>query len=71
MRHRVFVLQVYSERYVDQMGIIGYFPANVVNETHIFVPDTIKSLTTVSAFVSLTPEIWYKLYIFWSPGSQL
>lgn len=57
MCHRVFVLQVYSERYVDQMGIIGYFPANVVNETHIFVPDTIKSLTTVSAFASLTPKI--------------
>ncbi|XP_011601565.2 otoraplin [Takifugu rubripes] len=41
---------VYSERYVDQMGIIGYFPANVVNETHIFVPDTIKSPTTEMDF---------------------
>lgn len=42
---------------MDQMGIIGYFPANVVNETHIFVPDTIKSPTNVSAFASVTPKI--------------
>ncbi|XP_028325033.1 otoraplin-like isoform X2 [Gouania willdenowi] len=31
---------VYSERYVDQMGIMGYFPAVVVKERHTFVEDT-------------------------------
>ncbi|XP_032397736.1 otoraplin [Etheostoma spectabile] len=33
---------VYSERYVDQMGIIGYFPATMVNETQKFTEDTIR-----------------------------
>ncbi|TMS04480.1 Otoraplin [Larimichthys crocea] len=33
---------VYSERYVDQMGIIGYFPATVVKETHKFMEETVK-----------------------------
>ncbi|KAM6996997.1 otoraplin-like [Tautogolabrus adspersus] len=28
---------VYSERYVDQMGIIGYFPATMVKETQKFM----------------------------------
>ncbi|XP_028279334.1 otoraplin-like [Parambassis ranga] len=37
---------VYSERYVDQMGIIGYFPATVVKETHKFTEDTVKMRTT-------------------------
>ncbi|XP_008277755.1 otoraplin [Stegastes partitus] len=37
---------VYSERYVDQMGIIGYFPATVVKETHKFTVDTVKMQTT-------------------------
>ncbi|XP_047459406.1 otoraplin-like [Mugil cephalus] len=37
---------VYSERYVDQMGIIGYFPATVVKETHKFATDTVKMQTT-------------------------
>uniref|UniRef100_A0A8C4GWV4 Otoraplin n=2 Tax=Dicentrarchus labrax TaxID=13489 RepID=A0A8C4GWV4_DICLA len=36
---------VYSDRYVDQMGIIGYFPATVVKETHTFVEDTVKITT--------------------------
>ncbi|KAL7890403.1 hypothetical protein AOLI_G00026610 [Acnodon oligacanthus] len=33
---------VYGERYVDQMGIIGYFPHNHVNETQIFEKKTIE-----------------------------
>ncbi|KAM3605685.1 uncharacterized protein V6R79_002904 [Siganus canaliculatus] len=33
---------VYSDRYVDQMGIIGYFPATVVKESQKFVTDTVK-----------------------------
>ncbi|XP_034537714.1 otoraplin-like [Notolabrus celidotus] len=37
---------VYSERYVDQMGIIGYFPATVVKETQKFMEDTVKIPTT-------------------------
>ncbi|XP_029962773.1 otoraplin [Salarias fasciatus] len=37
---------VYSERYVDQMGIIGYFPAVVVNETQKFTEDTVAMQTT-------------------------
>lgn len=40
--------QVYSTRYVDQMGIIGYFPATVVKETHQFAQDTVTMTTTVS-----------------------
>uniref|UniRef100_A0A673ZZ63 Otoraplin n=1 Tax=Salmo trutta TaxID=8032 RepID=A0A673ZZ63_SALTR len=31
---------VYSERYVDQMGILGYFPSNLVKETTKFKKDT-------------------------------
>lgn len=46
----IFCLQVYSTRYVDQMGIIGYFPATVVKETHKFVQDTVKIPATVSVF---------------------
>uniref|UniRef100_A0A3Q3DKI8 Otoraplin n=1 Tax=Hippocampus comes TaxID=109280 RepID=A0A3Q3DKI8_HIPCM len=38
---------VYSDRYVDQMGIIGYFPAPVVKETHKFREDTVQIPTTV------------------------
>ncbi|XP_041803114.1 otoraplin-like [Chelmon rostratus] len=41
---------VYSERYVDQMGIIGYFPATVVKETHKFVEDTVKVPTSKMDF---------------------
>ncbi|XP_060895873.1 otoraplin-like [Labrus mixtus] len=37
---------VYSERYVDQMGIIGYFPATMVKETQKFMEDTVKIPTT-------------------------
>ncbi|XP_034755070.1 otoraplin-like [Etheostoma cragini] len=33
---------VYSERYVDQMGIIGYFPATMVDETQKFTEDTTR-----------------------------
>lgn len=43
-----FHWQVYSDRYVDQMGIIGYFPATVLKETHTFTQDTVKIPTTVS-----------------------
>ncbi|XP_077438301.1 otoraplin-like isoform X2 [Vanacampus margaritifer] len=38
---------VYSDRYVDQMGIIGYFPAPVVKETQTFREDTVQIPTTV------------------------
>lgn len=47
-----FHLQVYGERYVDQMGIIGYFPATVVKETQKFAENTVNITTTVSIFVS-------------------
>ncbi|KAM3863133.1 otoraplin-like [Diretmus argenteus] len=42
---------VYSERYVDQMGIIGYFPATLVNETQRFTEDTVKTPTTEMDFL--------------------
>lgn len=44
------VLQVYGEWYVEEMGIIGFFPANVLSEKHVFVPDQIKSPITMRAF---------------------
>lgn len=44
--------QVYNERYVDQMGIIGYFPATVVKETQKFQEATVKIPTTVSIFTT-------------------
>ncbi|KAM9804367.1 LOW QUALITY PROTEIN: otoraplin-like [Neosynchiropus ocellatus] len=37
---------VYSERYVHQMGVIGYFPATMVNETRIFSKDLAKIPTS-------------------------
>ncbi|CAN9499737.1 unnamed protein product [Ophioblennius macclurei] len=37
---------VYSDRYVHQMGIIGYFPAVMVNETQKFAEDTVEMKTT-------------------------
>ncbi|XP_038593222.1 otoraplin-like [Micropterus salmoides] len=37
---------VYSERYVDQMGIIGYFPATVLKETQKFTENLVKIPTT-------------------------
>ncbi|KAG9274836.1 otoraplin [Astyanax mexicanus] len=37
---------VYGDRYVDQMGIIGYFPPNFVNETQVFVKKTVELPTT-------------------------
>ncbi|XP_068996030.1 otoraplin-like [Embiotoca jacksoni] len=37
---------VYGARYVDQMGIIGYFPATVVKETQKFTEDAVKMQTT-------------------------
>ncbi|XP_070697598.1 otoraplin-like [Pempheris klunzingeri] len=36
---------VYSERYVDQMGIIGYFPATVVKEMQKFMEETVQMPT--------------------------
>uniref|UniRef100_A0A8C6UJX5 Otoraplin n=1 Tax=Neogobius melanostomus TaxID=47308 RepID=A0A8C6UJX5_9GOBI len=41
---------VYGERYVDQMGIIGYFPATMVNETQKFREGTGKIPTTDTDF---------------------
>ncbi|KAG7462866.1 hypothetical protein MATL_G00189290 [Megalops atlanticus] len=37
---------VYSERYVDQMGIIGYFPKNLVTETQVYKESTVEIPTT-------------------------
>ncbi|CAL8368228.1 otoraplin [Gadus morhua] len=37
---------VYGERYVDQMGIIGYFPATLVKESVKFKEDTVQIPTT-------------------------
>ncbi|CAL8255979.1 unnamed protein product [Lota lota] len=37
---------VYGERYVDQMGIIGYFPATLVKEALKFKKDTVQIPTT-------------------------
>ncbi|KAM9726285.1 otoraplin-like [Menidia menidia] len=37
---------VYSERYVDQMGRIGYFPATVVTEKNGFTDNTTQIQTT-------------------------
>ncbi|XP_017549527.1 otoraplin [Pygocentrus nattereri] len=37
---------VYGDRYMDQMGVIGYFPYNHVNETQIFEKKTIEMPTT-------------------------
>ncbi|KAM6922542.1 otoraplin-like [Lycodopsis pacificus] len=37
---------VYSERYVHQMGIIGYFPATMVKETQTFTEDEVRIPTT-------------------------
>ncbi|XP_062375770.1 otoraplin-like [Sardina pilchardus] len=44
---------VYSERYVDQMGIIGFFPVNHVNETYTFQRDTVKLPTTDTEFICI------------------
>uniref|UniRef100_A0A8C1A0R2 Otoraplin n=1 Tax=Cyprinus carpio carpio TaxID=630221 RepID=A0A8C1A0R2_CYPCA len=44
---------VYGERYVDQMGVIGYFPSNYVNETHVFQKKTVEIPTTVSSYLLL------------------
>ncbi|XP_053475874.1 otoraplin-like isoform X1 [Ictalurus furcatus] len=41
---------VYGERYVDQMGIIGYFPSNHVNETQIFMKKNVEMATTEMDF---------------------
>ncbi|XP_067278179.1 otoraplin-like isoform X2 [Pseudorasbora parva] len=37
---------VYGDRYVDQMGVMGYFPSNYVNETHVFEKKTVEIPTT-------------------------
>uniref|UniRef100_A0A3P9PLC0 Otoraplin n=3 Tax=Poecilia reticulata TaxID=8081 RepID=A0A3P9PLC0_POERE len=37
---------VYSERYVDQMGRTGYFPATVVKETRRFTDNPVWKQTT-------------------------
>lgn len=54
----VFNFQVYSDRYVDQMGIIGYFPATMVKETFKFVKDVVTIPTTVSIILLYLSEIW-------------
>ncbi|XP_058507459.1 otoraplin-like isoform X2 [Solea solea] len=42
---------VYSERYVDQMGRTGYFPATVVTEKLQFAMSTVTTSTTAGDFV--------------------
>ncbi|XP_077585956.1 otoraplin-like [Stigmatopora nigra] len=42
---------VFGDRYVDQMGIIGYFPASLVKETNTFREDTVQIPTTNVDFV--------------------
>lgn len=37
---------VYSEQYMHQMGVIGYFPATMVKETQTFTEDEVKIPTT-------------------------
>ncbi|XP_056126146.1 otoraplin-like [Rhinichthys klamathensis goyatoka] len=37
---------VYGERYVHQMGIVGYFPSNYINETRVFQKNTVEIPTT-------------------------
>ncbi|KAM8859560.1 otoraplin-like isoform 2-T8 [Spinachia spinachia] len=37
---------VYSELYMHQMGVIGYFPATTVKETQTFTEDEVKIPTT-------------------------
>ncbi|XP_035256085.1 otoraplin-like [Anguilla anguilla] len=37
---------VYSDRYVDQMGLIGYFPSNLVTEMQVYQESTEKMPTT-------------------------
>lgn len=64
---RYFLWQVYSERYVDQMGIIGYFPATVVKKTHTFVQDTVQIPTAVSIFVSFLED---NVFLFLLSGCQ-
>ena len=61
-----FHWQVYSERYVDQMGIVGYFPSTVVNETQTFTKDTVTVPTTVSRAQAC---LYYRLsmFVFISP----
>ncbi|KAL0964447.1 hypothetical protein UPYG_G00323970 [Umbra pygmaea] len=46
---------VYSERYVDQMGVLGYFPSNLVKETTKFKKntDTVKIPTADVDFYCL------------------
>ncbi len=59
-----FQWQVYSERYVDQMGIIGYFPATVLKETHKFMENTVMIPTTVSMFVSVIGQYLRRILSF-------
>ncbi|XP_061913550.1 otoraplin-like [Entelurus aequoreus] len=41
---------VYGDCYVDQMGIIGYFPATLVKETQRFREETVEIPTTNADF---------------------
>ncbi|TRY60036.1 hypothetical protein DNTS_010083 [Danionella cerebrum] len=42
---------VYGERYVDQMGLVGFFPSNYVNETLVFQKTTLEIPTTEMDFI--------------------
>lgn len=70
----VDLLKVYSDRYVDQMGIIGFFPGNYVNETYTFQHDTVKIPTTVSPFIivpTLVITMLSHMQVCWSKGGVL
>lgn len=40
--------QVYSDRQEDEMGTVGYFPRNLVEEQHVYQEATKEVPTTVS-----------------------
>lgn len=52
--------QVYSEQYMHQMGVIGYFPATMVKETQTFTEDEVKIPTTVSMISEVNTLIFWK-----------
>ena len=40
--------QVYGDRHEDEMGTVGYFPSNLVEEQHVYQEATKEVPTTVS-----------------------
>lgn len=56
---------------MDQMGIIGYFPATVVKETQRFTENTVKIQTTVSTLNSFMQHFFLKRMNTFFPHSML